>query len=392
MSFLGRLFRRAETRAQPPFRFGTYSLTGTGNVWTPAQAENLATITACVNVVASALASLPARVYHLKGDGRYETTTHPVARLVRAPNPHQTWPDFAEWLLASTLLSGNGLAAIEHDGAGRPTALYPIPWQYVQPMLLPSGMLAFDVVAYSSPWGATGMPRRLLASECLHLKDRTDDGLIGRSRISRAPVALGNALSLQDYTTAMWENSGNPAGVIKSAGKMNEGQREALREAWSQRYAGPANAGRPLILTEGLTFEATAVSPEDAEILDSRKFTVEELCRLFQVPPPLVQDYSRNTFTNAATAGLWFAQFSLSPWVRKLEAEFARSVFGASSAGVYDLEIDLSGLTRGDYTARWQSYAIAVQNGILDPDEIREAEGWNPRPPAPVVPPPEVAL
>ena len=387
MNFLRRLFGRPEARAGAvSFQGGAYSLGNYAGTYTPQQAENLSTVTACVNVVASTLGSLPARVYRRDSSGRFETGTHPVARLIRQPNPQQTWPDFIEWLVASTLLSGNGLAAIMFDGAGKPTGLYPVPWQYVRPVLLPSGALAFDVVAYNSPWGATGLPRRLLASEVLHLKDRTDDGLIGRSRISLAPFAIGNATALQEFSTSMWENSSVPAGVLRSDKKLDQGTVESLRLAFEQKYSGTGNARRPMILTEGLQWQSLSVSPEDAEILESRKFTVEELCRLFQVPPPLVQDYSRNTFTNAATAGLWFAQFSLSPWVRKIEAEFSRSVFGPASA--YDLEIDLSGLTRGDYAARWQSYAIAMQSGILDANEIREAEGWNPRAPAQPEPPP----
>jgi HK97 family phage portal protein len=121
-----------------------------------------------------------------------------------------------------------------------------------------------------------------------------------------------------------------------------------------------------------------SVSPEDAEVLASRRFTVEELCRLFQVPPPIAGDLSHGTFTNSREAGRWFAQFTLAPWARKIEAEFARSVFGPGSTDC-SLEIDLSGLMRGDAEARWQSHKIAVEAGILDPDEVREIEGWNPR-------------
>ena len=140
--------------------------------------------------------------------------------------------------------------------------------------------------------------------------------------------------------------------------------------------AGPRNARKFLLLEEGLTFDPTSVSPEDAELLASRRFSVEELCRLFQVPPPIVQDYTHGTFTNAAQAGLWFAQLSLTPWARKIEAEFARSIFTDDS---FHLEIDLSGLMRGDYAARWAAYGAAVTNGILTVDEIREAEGYNPK-------------
>lgn len=360
----------------------TPGLSAAGYAVSPHLAENLSAVLACISVVSSGLATLPAYVYRLQDGGRVEAPSHPVARLIRAPNPHQTWPDFIEWLMAQVLLRGNALATIEHDGAGRPVALWPIPWQNVQPMILPSGRLAYDVVAWQAPWGGQAMPRRYLAGEVLHLKDRSDDGLIGRSRISRAPDTIGNALALQEWSGAQWANGITPSGAFKVPHKMDQTGMDRLRQQLTEKFAGVGNARKTLILENGMEWQSISVSPEDAEVLDSRKFSIEELARLFGVPPPLIQDYSRNTFTNAATAGLWFAQFTLAPWARKLEAEFSRSLFGASS-GSHELTIDLSGLTRGDFAARWASYAIAVDKGILDPAEIRDAEGYNPRAPQP---------
>ena len=362
----------------------TPGLSAAGYPVSPYLAENLSAVLACISVVSSGLATLPAYVYRRQDGGRVEAPSHPVARLIRAPNPHQTWPDFIEWLLAQVMLRGNALATIEHDGAGRPVALWPIPWQNVQPMMLPTGRLAYDVVAWQAPWGGHAMPRRYLAGEVLHLKDRSDDGLIGRSRISRAPDTIGNALALQEWSGAQWANGITPSGAFKTPHKMTADTMAMLRQQLTEKHSGVQNARKAFILENGMEWQSISVSPEDAEVLDSRKFSIEELARLFGVPPPLIQDYSRNTFTNAATAGLWFAQFTLAPWARKLEAEFARSLFGASS-GTYELVIDLSGLTRGDFAARWASYAIAVDKGILDPAEIRDAEGYNPRPAAPGV-------
>jgi HK97 family phage portal protein len=150
-----------------------------------------------------------------------------------------------------------------------------------------------------------------------------------------------------------------------------------LRQQFESRHGGAGNAGRTLVLDGGLDWKAAQISPEDAELLETRKFGVEEICRLFQVPPPIVQDYSKNTFTNSETAGRWFATFCLAPWARKIEAEFARSLFPTNSS--YELELDLSGFLRGDPETRWNAHKIALETGVLDPDEVREVEGWNPR-------------
>ncbi len=380
MGILDRILGRTETRA-------AYAGSSIGSAFAPGHTaaghavnarvvENLSTVLACVGAVGSAVASLPAYVYRREGRGRTEVADHPVTRLTRAPNPAQTWPDWVEWTLAQALLHGNALSVIDYDGAGRPVALRPIPWPNVQTILLNNGTLAFDVVAYTAPWGGTGTPRRFLASEVFHLRDRSDDGLLGRSRLSRAPEVLGNALALQEWTGAMWRNAATPSGAIKFPGGLTNEQAVQVRAGLNEKYTGSANARRVLVLPHGGEWQSISISPEDAEVLASRRFSVEELCRVYQVPPPIIQDYTHNTFTNAAQAALWFAQFSLGPWVRKIEAEFSRSVF---TDPTMHLEIDLSGLMRGDYAARWHAHEIAVRNGILDADEVREIEGWNPK-------------
>ncbi len=357
-----------------------------GSMASPRLAENVATVTACVGAIASTLATLPARVYRTAPAGRVELSSHPVARLIRnGPNPRQTWPDWAEWTLAQALLWGNSLSLIEYDGAGRITGLLPVPWCNVLVSLLPNGSLAYDVSAYVAPWGGTGEPRRYLEGEVFHLRDRSDDGYLGRSRLSRAPEVLEAALGIQTYSAAIWRNGATPSGAIVHPGRLSVEGKSFLAQEFNQMHAGAANAKKLAILDEGMTWTPFSVSPEDAEVLESRRFTVEEITRLYQIPPPIVQDYTHGSFTNTAQAALWFAQLTLTPWARKIEAEFARSVFGPESD--CHLELDLSGLMRGDFAARWASYGPAIEAGILAVNEVREIEGFNPRPdPAELVP------
>lgn len=373
-AFLDRL--RGRTTEQRSLFPGMPIHTAAGQMVNANTAESLSAVTACVGAIASTTASLPAYVYVTTPGGRTEALGHPVRRLIRRPNDLQTWPDFIEWWISQVLLHGNGVAQIVSDGAGRPVALLPIPWGNASPVLLPGGRLALDVVGYQSPWGGTGLSRRLLPGEFVHLKDRSDDGLIGRSRLSRARDVVGIAQALQEYNGSMWRNQVTPSGAIKLEGKVGAEMLGRLKEQLSQSFAGPHNARKVLVLDQGASWQALSVSPEDAEVLASRRFTVEELCRLYQVPPPIVQDLSHGTFTNSREAGRWFAQFTLSPWCRKIEAEFSRSVF---TDPAMSLEIDMSALMRGDAETRWQSHKIAVDAGILDPDEIREIEGFNPR-------------
>ncbi|MFG1204401.1 phage portal protein [Xanthobacter aminoxidans] len=336
-------------------------------------AENLSAVLACVNAIATALAYVPALVYRRDGEGtRTEVPAHPLNKLVRGGvNAQQTWPDFVEHLVASTLLTGNGLAVVERSGNGQLSGFRYIPWGFVSVAELSSGRLAYDVS------DGRGNTRRHLEGEVLHLRDRTDDGKIGRSRLSRAADTVAGVRAANQLATNFLQNGAFPSGAYSVAGELKGDQYKRLKSFLDANHFGAANGGKPLLLDRDAKWYPSQVSPDDAELLETRKFSVIELCRLFQVPPPIVQAYENNTFTNAAQAGLWFATFGLAPWARKIEAEFARSVFPAG--GPYELELDLSGFLRGDPETRWNAHKIAIETKVLDPDEVRQIEGWNPR-------------
>lgn len=347
----------------------------TGTAVSPMQAENLSAVTCAIQAIAGSIATLPAAVYRQVDGGRVEAPNHPVSRLIAEPNEWQTWPEFVEWLLAQTLLFGNGLAWIESDGAGRPVALHPMPWQFVVPQVLPSGRLAFDVAATESPSVPGVLPRRVFASDCLHLKDRSDNALLGRSRLARAPEVLRAGLGLQEFAAAIWQNAATPSSVVTLPPNITPEGKRRIEQFFNANHAGSRNAKRTIFADAGSTVTPVSVSPEDAQVLASRAFVVAEVARLFGVPPPLLQDYANNTFTNAGQADRWFATHSLMPWARKLEAAFAKSVFVSPG---YSLEIDFGGLMRGSYVERWQANTAAVSAGILTPGEVREAEGYAP--------------
>lgn len=368
------LERRGDTSPLDPSWQALAPLTGYYAGLSARAAENLSTVLACTTAISTALSSVPALIYRRDGNGnRIEVASHPLSRLVKAGvNAQQTWPDFLEHLIASALLNGNGLAEIVRDGNGQLAGLVWHPWGAVTVQELSSGRLAFDV------GDGRGRSRRLLEGEVLHLRDRTDDGRIGRSRLSRAAETVEGVDLANRHARQFLANGASPSGVIRFPGALTAEQRVQLRQSHDAGFAGASRAGRTLILDGGLEWQATQISPEDAELLETRKFGVIEICRVFQVPPPIVQSYENNTFTNAAQAGLWFATFCLAPWARRIEAEFARSLFPAGAP--YELELDLSGFLRGDPSTRWAAHKIALETGVLDPNEVRQIEGWNPRP------------
>jgi HK97 family phage portal protein len=281
-------------------------------------------------------------------------------------------------LVAQTLLRGNGLVEIESDRSGHVTGLRVIPWDWCNVQMTPQGRLVYDV--YDQPGiyaPAQGRRRRLLQHEVIHVRDRSDDGLIGKSRLQRAAAVLRNAQAVNNFATAILENGLHVSGVLTSERDLTPEAVAGVRQKIHDTHGGTGRAGKLLILPGGnFAFHKVSITPEDAELLESRKFSTEEVCRLFQVPPPIVQDYAHNTFTNSEQAGRWFAQFCLLPWVRKIEAAFNRALFAGTD---FELVLDMSAFDRGTPESRWAAHAIAVGNGILTADEVREIEGWGPK-------------
>jgi HK97 family phage portal protein len=360
--------------------FGVYP-TGGGHYVSPHLAENLSVYVACINAVASTLAAQPVYVYRRSGGDRVEAPDHPVARITRRPSHLQTWSDWLELAVADALSTGNHVSEIEFDGAGRPIALLPIPWSACQPVLLPGRRLAFDVTDYTSAAPAAARRRRLLPGEFFHLKDRQDDGVLGRARISRAPEVVGNARSLQEFTSAMWVNQATPSGVVSLPGPITQENMDRLKASVEQRHAGTANARSILIMSDGASWKPMSMDAESAEVLASRRFSVEELARLMGVPAPVIGDLTHASFTNSETMLRFFAQGSLAFWARRVELEFSRSVF--TEGGGASLEISLDGLLRGDPAQRWAAHQIALQNQVLSVAEVRQIEGFNARPAQP---------
>lgn len=351
-----------------------------GGAVSTVEAENLAVALACVNVIASNIAAFPVLVYRRQGAERIEVADHWLTRFVRyGPNAHQVWGALVESAIASVELHGNALIELERDASGTVTALRFIPWPWVAMQLLPSGRVAFDVYEPTLP-GAGARKRRLLGDDVVHLKDRSDDGLIGRSRLSRSRDVLRTATSQQTFARSFLERGAQPSGVISHDALLTPDQRDGLRQAFTEGHVGASKAGRALILDGGMKWQSMQVSPEDAELLNSRRFAVEEIARVYGVPPPMIGDLSHGTFTNSREAARWFGQFTLTPRVRRLEAELNRSLFGFGSR--YEIEFDMSSLLRSDPETRWASHKIAIETGVLDTNEIREIEGYNPRPAA----------
>ena len=236
--------------------------------------------------------------------------------------------------------------------------------------LLSSGALRYGV---SDP--LTGRSANYLQGEVLHIKDRTDDGgRIGKSVLARAAESVSAVQNANLFASSFMHNNAQPSGILTAPGAISKETAERLKGTWDENYGGPHKAGRIAVAGDGLEFKPFTLDPESCELLKSRKFGVQEIARIFNVPPIFCGDFTSSTFTNAETMVRIFASFALGQWACKIEQEFARSILSAD----FTMKIDLSEFSRGDAQQRWTNNKIAIDSGVLTADEVREQEGWNP--------------
>lgn len=364
---------KKETRAEndPSWAALIPSGTSAGLPVSPGNAETISTVFSCVQSIAETIGGLPLILYRREGNGdRVRASDHPLYRVLHdAPNERQTALEFREQLTAHVLLWGNGYAEIVSDAAGNVTALEPIHPQNVTVLQLPSGRIRYDVSD-----AQTGKVRPLLADEVLHLKDRTDNGIVGKSRIQVAREMLGGVLASQEHGNKAWANGARLSGVLQTDNVMTDESVARLRTSWEGQFSGYGNSGKTAILENGLKYQQLSMSNEDAQWLESRQFSVEEVCRIFRVPPVLVADLRHANFSNSVEMNRWFVTHTLRRWLTMWEESCERALLGPIARRQYFVEHNVEGLLRGDSAGRASFYQSGISAGWLLKSEARTLE------------------
>ncbi|WP_446898883.1 phage portal protein [Clostridium sp. LBM24168] len=369
------LSRLWESRAGPQNSFWRstcsffFGSTTSGKTVNERTAMQTTAVYACVRILSETIASLPLHTYRHTENGKEKATEHSIYHLLAdEPNPEMTSFVFRETLTGHLLLWGNAYAQIIRDGRGKVIALYP---------LLPDKMTVDrnDKGEIYYIYNKEGKLYSLRSDEVLHIPGLGFDGLIGYSPIAMAKNAIGMAIATEEYGAKFFSNGANPGGVLEHPGIVKDPAR--VRESWNSVYQGSSNSHRVAVLEEGMKFQSIGIPPEQAQFLETRKFQTEEICRIFRVPPHLVANLDKATFSNIEHQSISFVVHTIRPWLVRIEQSINKALFTESEKREYFVSFVVEGLLRGDYASRMQGYAIGIQNGFLSPNDVRTLENMN---------------
>ena len=329
----------------------------------------------CARILSEAVAGLPLHLYrYTDSGGKAMALDHPLYRLLHdEPNPEMSSFVFRETLMTHLLLWGNAYAQIIRNGKNEIIALYPLMPNRMTVDRDENGRLYY-AYARGQDEVIRDKSRTVILSpaDVLHIPGLGFDGLVGYSPIAMAKNAIGMAIACEEYGAKFFANGASPGGVLEHPGTIKDPQR--VRDSWMSQFGGSANANKIAVLEEGLKFTPIGIAPEQAQFLETRKFQINEIARIFRVPPHMVGDLEKSSFSNIEQQSLEFVKYTLDPWVIRWEQSIQRSLFNAEVKPRYFVKFNLEGLLRGDYQSRMNGYAIGRQNGWMSANDIRELE------------------
>lgn len=377
MRLLSKLFSFSK-RSTNPFNDERYwndfvaSVSSTGITITPDTARRCAAVIACVRVLSETIAHLPFILYRRNGDSRVRETSHPLYKLLHdSPNRWQTSFEFREMMMGHVLLRGNAYAQKVMDGNGTIIELVPLNPTKVTPKMTQGG----DVYYEFRP--GVGGTVYIPAENMFHLRGYASDGLVGVSPITEARETVGLAIAAEEFGARTFQNDAQPGGILEHPGKLGEEAIVNLRKSMQEQHGGVQNARKYMILEEGMKWTRVGMSSQDTQWIETRKFQLEEIARIFRVPPHLIGHLERATFSNIEHQGLEFVTHTILPWLKRWEQAIAARLMTAQERNLYYSEFLVDGLLRGDIATRYNAYAVGRQWGWLSADDVRRFENMD---------------
>ncbi len=378
MKFLSGLFRSRDaprnSTSGSAYRFFMGSSTS-GKRVNERSAMQMTAVYSCVRILSEAVAGLPLHLYQYTDKSSKEKAVgNPLYFLLHdEPNTEMTSFVFRETLMTHLLLWGNAYSQIIRNGKGEVVGLYPLMPDRMTVNRDEKGRLYYEyMVSSDDAKTLKDGTVRLSPYDVLHIPGLGFDGLVGYSPIAMAKNAIGLAIAAEEYGSKFYANGATPSGILEYPGTVKEPDK--VRESWNAGFGGSSNAHKIAVLEEGMKYTPISISPNEAQFLETRKFQINEIARIFRVPPHMVGDLEKSSFSNIEQQSLEFVKYTLEPWLVRWEQAMQRSLIPQDDKSKYFIKFNVDGLLRGDYQSRMQGYATARQNGWMSANDIRELE------------------
>jgi HK97 family phage portal protein len=336
-------------------------------------ALSITAVYAAVDRISSSLASIPFNIYQRLPDGTRRLARNYDQFYLVHTRPHNLYTsfNFRKTLIASMLLHGNGYALLQRD----PATTRPIGYKLIPPRKV----VEIKEVEEELYYFIEGMDLPVPYYDMIHISTMSMDGYQGKSPIRIHAEMLGAAKARNDYSAAVMENGGFMSGIIKTPGVLKPEQKEAIKQGWQGNYGGATNAGKVAVLDAGVDFQQLAMSPTDVQMIEMMKFTVEDIARIYGIPPHMIGDLERSTNNNIEQQSIEFVQYCLMPIAKQIEEAFDSKItkIQERQTGEYYVKLELNALLRGDLNARKEWYTQLLQFGVLSVNEVRQLEDYN---------------
>ena len=338
------------------------------NVFDTDKALTLTAVWCAIRLLAESVSSLPVSVYSKQANGdKLEDSKSPIYNLVKfKPNYYQNKITFFEFIMLSICTEGNSYVQIVRNNSGTPVQLI---------CLSPSDVSVVvnnNELFYQVDGGSV-----LDSSDVLHFKTITDDGVTGLSPIDQCAKALNWGVSLEEFGSTFFSNGAKPSSILQTDRALSDTALQRLKTSFNNNYGKLKNSNSTIVLEEGLTFKPISISPEQAQFLSSRQFSIEEVARIFNVPPHMLKDLSKSSFNNIEMQSQEFVTYTLMPYITRIEQEMNLKLFRTNELGKTFIEFNVNGLLRGDVKSRTEAYKTAITNGYMSINEVRQKENLN---------------
>ena len=332
------------------------------------KALTLTSVWNAIRLLSESVSSLPITVYRKENNGdKVEDVNNRIYNLIKfKPNNFQNKITFFEYVMYSVLTDGNSYVQIVRDNSANPVQLIPLNPDYVNIFIKDNELF------YQMDGGSV-----LDSADVLHIKLITDDGIEGLSPIDQCAKAINWSLSMEEFGSTFFKNGAKPSSVLSTDRALSETAIERLKNSFNSSYAKLKSSNSTIILEEGLTFKPISISPEQAQFLASRQFGIEEIARIFNIPPHMLKDLSKSSFNNIEMQSQEYVTYTLMPYLTRIEQEMNLKLFRTNELGKTFVEFNVNGLLRGDVKTRNEAYKTAIQNGYMSINEVRQKENLN---------------